>query len=129
MNSLGRRSTNDVVVQDAFASGKHAEIHCEADGIFLTYPHIEDARFFAGMGEGRMIDVWRVDVEGLDLNDLSEEGGWWICGTPISQDRLTLVEVWDTTGESQTLPLPRNKKTRRDRRIVRGSDRTGRDAS
>lgn len=32
VNTLGRRSGNDVVLPDAFASGKHAEITCESDG-------------------------------------------------------------------------------------------------
>lgn len=32
VNTLGRRSGNDVVLPDAFASGKHAEITCDIDG-------------------------------------------------------------------------------------------------
>ncbi|MFN3649605.1 MAG: FHA domain-containing protein [Armatimonadota bacterium] len=31
-NTIGRRSGNDVVIADAFASGRHAEIRVEADG-------------------------------------------------------------------------------------------------
>jgi pSer/pThr/pTyr-binding forkhead associated (FHA) protein len=31
-NTIGRRSGNQIVLADAFSSGKHAEIRCEADG-------------------------------------------------------------------------------------------------
>jgi hypothetical protein len=68
----------------------------EAEGVFLTHPDIEDARWFAGMGAGRRVDVWRVDVAGLVIEDLGSEGGWWICRAPISPERLKLVEAWDT---------------------------------
>ncbi|MGV3720176.1 MAG: FHA domain-containing protein [Actinomycetota bacterium] len=32
VNSIGRRSSNNIVLPDAFASGKHAEIECGTDG-------------------------------------------------------------------------------------------------
>jgi hypothetical protein len=68
----------------------------EAEGVFLTHPDIGDARWFARMGSGRRVDVWRVDVAGLVIEDLASEGGWWICREPIPPERLELVEVWDT---------------------------------
>jgi hypothetical protein len=78
----------------------------EAEGIYLTHSHIEDARFFVTMGrdDGRSIDVWQVDVDGLEVEDLSDESGWWICRTPVPPERLTLVEVWDASGESVAVP-------------------------
>ena len=79
----------------------------EAEGVFLTYSDIEDARWFAGMGSGRRVDVWRVDVAGLQVEDLASEGGWWICKEPIPPERLELVEVWDTGSEFDDLrPVP-----------------------
>ena len=48
------------------------------------------------MGSGRRVDVWRVDVAGLAIEDLAGEDGWWICREPIPPERLELVEVWDT---------------------------------
>jgi hypothetical protein len=88
----------------------------ETEGVFLTHPDIFDARFFAKMGSGRRVDVWRVDVNGLSLEDLGEEGGWWVCRTPIAPERLELVEVWDT-GEGfadlQPVSLPRSLGSRR----------------
>jgi pSer/pThr/pTyr-binding forkhead associated (FHA) protein len=32
VNTVGRRSANDVVIVDSFMSGRHAEIHCDPDG-------------------------------------------------------------------------------------------------
>jgi pSer/pThr/pTyr-binding forkhead associated (FHA) protein len=32
VNSIGRRSSNNIVLPDAFASGRHAEIECRTDG-------------------------------------------------------------------------------------------------
>jgi hypothetical protein len=79
----------------------------EAEGIFLTHSDIEDARWFAGMGSGRRVDVWRVDVAGLAIEDLANEGGWWICREPIPPERLELVEVWDTGYDFDELrPVP-----------------------
>jgi hypothetical protein len=91
----------------------------EEEGIYLTDPRIEDARFFVEMGRrsGRSIDVWRVDVEGLEVEDLSDEGGWWICRTPISPERLTLVEAWDERGEP--VPVPSLHRRRSERRRSR----------
>src|SRR6267378_2282009 len=73
----------------------------EEEGVFLTDAGIEDARFFVGMGGGRSIDVWQVDVTGLWLIDRSLEGGWWLCSEPIAPERLTLVEVWETDESKQ----------------------------
>src|SRR5262249_5072203 len=83
----------------------------EEEGIFLTHPLMEDARFFVEMGGGREIDVWRVDVTGLALEDLSDQGGWWLCRQAIPPERLTLVEAWDTTNADapRRLPLPRRR--------------------
>jgi pSer/pThr/pTyr-binding forkhead associated (FHA) protein len=37
VNSIGRRSTNQIILADAFASGRHAEITCNPDGsVVLT---------------------------------------------------------------------------------------------
>jgi hypothetical protein len=97
----------------------------EAEGVFLTHPEIEDARWFAGMGGGRRVDVWRVDVRGLVIEDLANEGGWWICREPIPPERLELVEVWDTGAgfdELQPVPIDANER-RRDRHGGRGSQR------
>lgn len=82
----------------------------ERHGIFLTASDIADAHFFVRMGDGRTIDVWRVDVTGVPLIDLSDEGGWWLCPEPIPVERLQLVEVWETSGidEPRQLPLPRD---------------------
>lgn len=36
-NTIGRRSSNEIILADAFASGRHAEITCNADGtVILT---------------------------------------------------------------------------------------------
>jgi len=36
-NTIGRRSSNQIILADAFASGRHAEIDCQADGtVVLT---------------------------------------------------------------------------------------------
>ena len=89
----------------------------ETEGIFLTSPDIEDARWFAKMGSGRRVDIWRVDVSGLALED--HEGGWWVCRDLIPPERLELVEVWDTAddsfGELRPVPLPatRSRPSRR----------------
>jgi hypothetical protein len=92
----------------------------ETEGIFLTNPGIDDARFFAWMGRGRRVDVWRVDVRSLELEDLSDEGGWWVCRTVIPAKRLELVEVWDTSEESpqdlRPVPLPPIRREPRSRR-------------
>jgi hypothetical protein len=91
----------------------------EEAGIFLTHPGIADARFFAGMGGGRRIDIWRVDVTGLTLEDLTLTGGWWLCREVIGPERIELVEVWDTgggLGELRPVPLPRPPKSRARRR-------------
>jgi hypothetical protein len=81
----------------------------ETNGVFLTAPDIDDARFFARMGSGRRIDVWRVEVTGLSLEE--QEGGWWVCREVIPPDRLDLVEVWDSPrgggDELRPVPLPR----------------------
>jgi hypothetical protein len=91
----------------------------EEEGIYLTHPSIEDARFLVQMGRhsGRSTDVWQVDVEGLAVEDLSDEGGWWICRTPISPERLTLVEAWDERGEP--VPVPSLHRRRSERRRSR----------
>ena len=81
----------------------------DAEGIYLTHPDIFDTRFFARMGAGRRVDVWRVDVTGLPLEDLHSQGDWWICREPIPPERLELIEVWDTApdfGELREVPLP-----------------------
>jgi hypothetical protein len=86
----------------------------EAEGVFLTHPDIEDARWFARMGSGRRVDVWRVDVAGLVIEDLASEGGWWICREPIPPERLELVEVWDTAsgfGDLRPVPIRANEST------------------
>jgi hypothetical protein len=87
----------------------------EAEGIFLTDPSLHDVRFFVRMGRGRSVDVWRVDVRDLPLDDLGDEGGWWICRQPIPPERLELVEVWETEpgfGEGRRVPLPRRRSAR-----------------
>ena len=77
----------------------------EAEGVFLTAPDIEDARWFARMGRGRRVDIWRVDTSGLSLED--HDGGWWVCRDVIAPDRLQLIEVWDTAREElQPVPPP-----------------------
>jgi hypothetical protein len=79
----------------------------ETDGIFLTAPDIEDARWFARMGSGRRVDIWRVDVSGLLVEE--HEGGWWVCRDAIPSSRLRLVEVWDTVGDKlRHVPLSVN---------------------
>lgn len=48
-NTLGRRSGNQIVISDAFMSGKHAEIHCAADGSAeLVDIGSTNGTFFAG---------------------------------------------------------------------------------
>jgi hypothetical protein len=94
----------------------------ETEGIFLTHPFIEDARFFVRMGatqQGQSIDVWRVDVTDLILDDLTDEGGWWLCRAPIPPERVKLVEVWATppgTSEPQRTALPRLPRRQASRR-------------
>lgn len=69
----------------------------EEEGIFVSHDeHIDDARFFVRMGRGRRVDVWAVDVTGLELEPGPD--GWFVCRTPIEPSRLRLAEVWDTDG-------------------------------
>jgi hypothetical protein len=49
VNTLGRRSGNQIVLPDAFASGQHAEIACQADGTtVLTDLGSTNGSFLAG---------------------------------------------------------------------------------
>jgi hypothetical protein len=63
----------------------------EEPAIFLARD-LEEARWFAGMPRGRdRVDIWSVRPEGLDLFEVVE--GFVYCPTPISADRLNLVEA------------------------------------
>jgi pSer/pThr/pTyr-binding forkhead associated (FHA) protein len=48
VNSLGRRSTNTIVLADAFASGRHAEITIDDSGAVLTDMGSTNGTFLAG---------------------------------------------------------------------------------
>jgi hypothetical protein len=70
----------------------------EQDCIFLSHgDEVAEALFFVRMGDGRLIDVWEVDVTGLALEPGPD--GWLLTRAPIEPSRLTLVEVWQTNPE------------------------------
>jgi pSer/pThr/pTyr-binding forkhead associated (FHA) protein len=60
VNTLGRRSENDLVVRgDPYVSGRHAEIHCDADGCVLVDVGSTNGTFLHGQrliaGERHML--------------------------------------------------------------------------
>jgi hypothetical protein len=61
----------------------------EADGVFLA--EAADIAFFFGFA--RPLDVWAVDVTGLELEDSPE--GWPIRRRPIPRERLRLLVAGD----------------------------------
>jgi hypothetical protein len=67
----------------------------EEAGIFLSEgDDVPEASFFIGMGSGREIDVWEVDVSGLPLEPGPD--GWLLCRMEIEPCRVRLVETWAT---------------------------------
>jgi hypothetical protein len=67
----------------------------EWDGVFLC-EDLEGAEWFAGMGRGRRVDIWAVELNGVWLEgDPGASGGggdyWMICPQPISPRQLRLV--------------------------------------
>ena len=48
-----------------------------------------EADFFTGFGQHPLVDVWEVDVRGLELDDAPD--GWLLCRQPIPRERLRLV--------------------------------------
>lgn len=60
----------------------------EMPGVFLCGAW-EDVDFFLGFGQHPLVDVWEVDVKGLDLRDGPD--GWLIHLNPIPRDRIRLV--------------------------------------
>jgi pSer/pThr/pTyr-binding forkhead associated (FHA) protein len=80
VNSLGRRSTNQIVLVDAFASGRHAEINCDDGGAVLTDLGSTNGTFVSG--------------QRLAAND----------PTPISEGTVVRFAKTDVTFASRGLP-------------------------
>ena len=60
----------------------------EADAVFLC-GSIEEAEHFAQFGQHPLVDIWQVDVRGLELEDAPD--GWLWTRQPIERSRLRLL--------------------------------------
>ena len=79
----------------------------EEGGVFLARD-LEEARWFAGFGHAKRVDIWRVDVAGLEIDD--PDAGWPLYRGVISPGRLELVEVREATGrfDAESVEVPRD---------------------
>jgi len=81
-------------------AGSHAP---EAEGVFLARD-LEEARWFAGFGHARRVDVWLVDVRDLPIDHDRE--GFLLCPEPIGPERLALVEVREAGRAFESREVP-----------------------
>ena len=72
------------------ASGIAGSVLPEADGIYMCET-VEEAWWFASFGRVRPVDIWSVDVSGLDIEETGS--GYSLCRGAITPDRLELVEA------------------------------------
>ncbi len=60
----------------------------EADAVFLC-GSLEEAEAFAQFGQHPLVDIWQVDVRGLELEDAPD--GWLWVRQPIERSGLSLL--------------------------------------
>jgi hypothetical protein len=70
----------------------------EQDGVQLV-THLDEAWWYATFPSHTEIDIWGVDMEGLELEETSEG---WIARSPIPPDRLTLLVAAVSPEEART---------------------------
>jgi hypothetical protein len=60
----------------------------EADAVFLC-GSLEEAEWFAQVGEHPLVDMWQVDVRGLELEDAPD--GWLWIRQPVERSCVSLL--------------------------------------
>ncbi len=60
----------------------------EMDAVFLC-GSLDDVEFFVGFGSHPAVDVWKIDTEGLAIEDGPD--GWLLHRAPIAATRVSLV--------------------------------------
>lgn len=89
-NTIGRRSSNEIILSDAFASGRHAEIACNADGsVILTDVGSTNGTFVNGERLAPNVPVTLTEATAFRF--AKSDASLSMLGTPAADNESTMM--------------------------------------